>query len=181
MKKLTFALSFFLILLFSFKNENKKFPEMIGEKLDGTQLVLPIDLKGKFSLLVLAYSQKAEADLKTWQLPLYSKFIAKPKAGSTFAFSTYDINLLFVPMFSGVNQTAEGQAKKKMKAELDLEMQKHFMIFKGNSKLIKEQLSMSEKDLPYLLLLNKEGDIVYKTSGSFSQTKMGGIEDNIED
>ena len=84
-------------------------------------------------------------------------------------------------MFSGVNQTAEGQAKKKMKAELDLEMQKHFMIFKGNSKLIKEQLSMSEKDLPYLLLLNKEGDIVYKTSGSFSQTKMGGIEDNIED
>lgn len=181
MKKLTLVLSLFLVFLFSFNTAKKKFPVMEGEKLDDTQLSLPKDVAGKYSLLVLAYSKKAEDDLKTWEGPLYNKFIAKPKQGNAFAFSTYDINLVFVPMFTGVNQSAEGQAKKKMKEEIDANMQKYFMVFKGNGKELKDQLGMTEKDAPYLFLLDKEGNIVYQTSGAYSQAKMGVIEDNIED
>lgn len=181
MKKLTLLLSLSFIFLFSFQTALKKFPEMQGEKLDDSVISLPNDLAGKYSLLVLAYSQKAESDLKTWESPLFNKFIAKPKANDPFAFSTYDINLMFVPMFTGVNQAAEGQAKKKMKAEINATMQPYFMVFKGNAKDLKETLGMTEKDAPYIYLLDKNGNIVYHTSGAYSQAKLGAIEDKIEE
>lgn len=181
MKKLTFLSAIFLSILFSFKSQTKVFPEMIGEKLDGSTLTLPKDFNGKYSLLVLAYSKKAEDDLKTWQTPIYNKFIEKPKSKNTFSFSTYDINMLFVPMFTGVNQGAEGQATKKMKEEIESSMQAYFMVFKGSIKTFKDDLNMTEKDAPYLFLLDKTGKIVYQTSGAYSQSKMGEIEDHIED
>jgi hypothetical protein len=177
---LFFALG--LSLLSSFTASNPKpFIAMQGEKLDGTLLNLPTDFKGKASLLVLAYSQKAEKDLATWQSPLYLKFIAKPKSTDVFAFSGYDINLLFVPMFTGVNQTAEGQATKKMKAEIEPSMQQYFMVFKGDVKPFKADLGMVNKDEPYLFVLDKNGNIVYQTSGAFTKEKMDGIEDHIEE
>jgi hypothetical protein len=181
MKKLQFLSVLILFFLFSFENETKKFPAMTGVKLNDSTLTLPKDFNGKASLLILANSQKAEADLKTWQTPIYNKFIAKPSKKETFAFSAYDIHLLFVPMFTGVNQTAEGQAKKKMKEEISADMQPYFMVFKGDMKTYKDQLGMVNKDEPYLFVLDKEGNIVYQTSGAFTQAKLDAIEDNIEE
>ena len=153
---------------------------MEGERLDGSKITIPKDTKGKFTILAMAYSKKAEADLKTWNKPLYNKFIAKPDKNAVFAFETYDVNLFFVPMFTGIKQSASGNAKKKMKEDVDKKFHDHVLVFSGKLKDYKDKLGFEKKDEPYFFVLNEEGEVVYKTSGAFSQSKLDDIEDKIE-
>ena len=180
MKKLTLLAAIIFISIVSFKNEEKKFPEMIGELISGKSLSIPKDLKGKFSVISLAYSKKAEEDLVTWHEPLYIKFMMEPEKGGMFTFDTYDVNLIFVPMFTGAKQKVEGAAKKKMKAELDKEYHSHTMVFKGDLNMYKESLGLKDKTKPYLFVLNESGEIVYQTSGAYTEEKMNNIENEVE-
>lgn len=181
MKKLTFIALIISLFFFSFDNPvGKMFPDLSGKKLDGTVLSIPKDTKGKFTILSFAYSKKAEDDLKTWYKPLYNKFVKKPAKGAVFAFETYDVNLYFVPMFTGVKQSAAGNAKKKMKQGVTPGLQKHILIFSGKLKKYKKLLGLEKKDEPYLYVLDETGKVVYKTSGAFSQRKLDDIEDEIE-
>ena len=180
MKKLTFLLAIIFISLVSFKNETKIFPQMKGELVSGKTLSLPNDVKGKFTLVSLAYSKKAEEDLDTWQKPLYNKFMVKPKQGGLFSFASYDINMIFVPMFTGIKQKAQGAAKKKLKEGLDKSYYDHVMVFKGKLSDYQDKLGLKDKTVPYFFVLDKEGKIVYTTSGAYSEDKMDDIEDKIE-
>jgi len=181
MKKLTFiSLISFLLFISATVVVGDVFPDMEGEKLDGTKISLPEDTKGKFTLIALAYSKKAESDLETWYEPIYKKFIAKPEPNGFFSFEPYDINLYFVPMFTGVKQSAAGGAKKKMKEEIDAKFHDYFLVFSGKLADYKESLGLKKKDEPYFFLLNEEGEIVYQTSGAFSSSKLDSIEDEIE-
>ena len=66
MKKLTLLAAIIFLSIVSFKNEEKIFPQMNGELISGKSLSIPNDLNGKFSVISLAYSKKAEEDLATW-------------------------------------------------------------------------------------------------------------------
>src|SRR4051812_15243329 len=46
-------------------------PQVTGETIENKSLTFPADLKGKFSLLCFASSQKAESDLQSWLDPVY--------------------------------------------------------------------------------------------------------------
>lgn len=180
MKKLTLLAVIVFISLVSFKNEEKVFPAMDGELVSGKNLSIPNDLNGKFSIISVAYSKKAEEDLATWQQPLYNKFMMKPETGGMFSFDAYDVNLIFVPMFTGAKQKVEGSAKKKMKEELDKEYHNHVMVFKCDLKDYQDKLGLTDKTVPYFYVLNEKGQIVYQTSGAYSESKMDDIEDKIE-
>src|SRR5215467_3076999 len=84
----------------------KAFPSMTAETVDDKKVNLPQDTKGKYTLLGLAYSKKSEDELNTWLNPVYSTFIQK-QTGMIQGFS-YDVNVYFVPMFTGVNAAAAG-------------------------------------------------------------------------
>jgi hypothetical protein len=153
------------------------FPNLVAENLENKKITLPKDCKGKFTLIGLAYSQKAQDELQTWFSPVYNTFIAKPEKG--LFNESYDINVYLVPMFTGVNEAAAGQAKKKLNAELDKELKPYVLIYKGEIGEYKKALVMNEKDKPYIFLVDEEGKIVYHTSGSYSEQKMDAIEDLI--
>src|ERR1043165_4433449 len=89
----------------------KMFPAMQTETVDDKKVSLPGDVKGKYTLLGLAYSKKSEDELNTWFEPVYSKFVQK--ASGLLAGMGYDVNVYFVPMFTGINAAATGTAKKK--------------------------------------------------------------------
>src|SRR5690348_1270429 len=79
----------------------KMFPVMDTETVEDKKVKLPDAAKGKFTLLGLAYSKKSEDELNTWFQPVFQKFIQK----STGVFESfgYDVNVYFVPMFTGIN------------------------------------------------------------------------------
>ena len=156
----------------------KPFPEMATETADDKKVILPADVKGKFTLLGLAYSKKSEDELRTWFQPVFNKFIQK--AEGLLAGMGYDVNVYFVPMFTGVNAAAEGTAKRKAMKNLDPQLLPYILFYKGELKPYKEALDFEKKDIPYFFVLNSEGKIVYATSGAFSDSKLDAIEDVIE-
>lgn len=172
---LLFVLAYFPLLG---QVTGKVFPEMVAETVDDKKVTLPKDVSGKFTLIGLAYSKKSEGDLQTWFEPIFGKFVQK--AEGLLAGMGYDVNVYFVPMFTGINAAAEGTAKRKAMKNLDPQLFPYILFYKGELKKYKEELDFEKRDIPYFFVLNKEGKIVYATSGAFSNDKMDAIEEVIE-
>src|SRR6185436_4720872 len=156
----------------------KMFPAMETETVENKKVSLPVDVKGKYTLLGLAYSKKSEDELNTWFAPVYSKFLQK--AEGLMAGMGYDVNVYFIPMFTGVNAAATGTAKKKAIKNVDPQLLPYILFYKGELKTYKEALDFEKKDIPYFFVLDKDGKIVYATSGKFTEDKLDEIEGAIE-
>lgn len=156
----------------------KTFPAMEAETVDDKKVVLPNDVAGKYTLLGLAYSKKSEDELNSWFQPVFEKFIQKNK-GLFEAFG-YDVNVYFVPMFTGVNAAATGTAKKKAVKNLDPNLLPYILFYKGELKTYKQALDFEKKDIPYFFVLDDNGRIIYATSGKYNAKKMDEIEGVLE-
>jgi hypothetical protein len=180
MKK-TLLIVFGLALVISSSAQviGKVFPEMEAETADDKKVNLPADTKGKFTLLGLAYSKKSEDELNSWFSPVFGKFIQKASGGLMTGMG-YDVNVYFVPMFTGVNAAATGQAKKKAMKNIDPELLPYILFYKGELKSYKEALDFEKKDIPYFFVLDATGKIVYATSGKYTEDKMDEVENAIE-
>lgn len=156
----------------------KFFPDMITQTVDDKKISLPQDVKGKFTLLGLAYSKKSEDELNTWFNPIFGKFIQKPTG--MMEGMGYDVNVYFVPMFTGINAAATGTAKRKAMKNTDPKLLPYILFYKGELKKYKDELNFDRKDIPYLFVLDADGKIVYATDGAYSNQKMDAIESAID-
>lgn len=154
------------------------FPEMEAETVDDVKVMLPDDVKGKYTLVGLAYSKKSEDELNDWFQPVFTKFIQKNKG--LFESFGYDVNVYFIPMFTGVKATAAGTAKKKAAKDIDPQLLPYILFYKGELKTYKEALDFEKKDIPYFFVLDKEGKIVYATSGKYTSKKLDEVEEVLE-
>lgn len=157
----------------------KVFPAMEAETVEDKKVKIPDHVKGKYTLLGLAYSKKAEDELNSWFSPVFEKFVRK-NTGSLFDGMGYDVNVYFIPMFTGVNAAATGTAKKKALKNVDPQVLPNILFYKGELKQYKEALDFEKKDTPYFFVLDADGKIVYATSGKFSIKKLDEVEEVIE-
>ena len=156
----------------------KIFPDMEAETVEDKKVKLPQDTKGKFTLLGLAYSKKSEDDLNSWFQPVFEKYIQK-SSGVLGNFG-YDVNVYFVPMFTGINAAATGTAKRKALKNIDPQLLPYVLFYKGELKTYKESLEFDKKDVPYFFVLDPNGKIVHATLGKYTEAKMDEIESVME-
>ena len=182
MKRITILFfSLLSLLAISFTSDNgKTFSSITGENLQSKKINIPNDTKGKYTLIGVAYSQKAQSDLEGWFQPVYTTFIEKPGEDALFD-DSYDVNVYFIAMFTGANESMYGPAKKKLQEDLDPELKPHVLLYKGDITKYKTDLSLEDNDKPYFFLLDKEGKIVYTTSGAYTDEKLEKAEELIEE
>ena len=156
----------------------KAFPAMEAETINDKKIKLPDSVLGKYSLLGLAYSKKAEDELMTWFEPIFNKFVYKSE-GLMKDFG-HDVNVFFIPMFTGVNAAAAGTVKRKALKQVDPLLLPYILFYKGQLKPYKEALNFDEREVPYFFVLNAKGVIVYATQGKFTETKFEEIEAVLE-
>jgi hypothetical protein len=156
----------------------KTFPAMEAETVEDKKVKLPGDVAGKYTLIGMAYSKKSEDELNSWFQPVFQKFIQKT-TGVLSGF-TYDVNVYFVPMFTGVNAAATGTAKKKASKNIDPQLLPYILFYKGELKTYKEALDFEKRDIPYFFVLDPQGKIVHATSGKYTEEKMDAVEEKIE-
>jgi|SRR5688572_2723515 len=179
MKTLCFVVfGLFLSLRVEAQVTGKMFPDMEAETVEDKKVKLPQETKGKYTLLGLAYSKKSEEELNSWFQPVFEKFIQKT-SGVLAGFS-YDVNVYFVPMFTGVNAAATGTAKRKALKNIDPQLLPYVLFYKGELKPYKDALDFEKKDIPYFFVLDPEGKIVYATSGKYTDAKMDKVESAME-
>lgn len=157
----------------------KIFPAMEAETVEDKKVKLPTDVAGKYTLLGLAYSKRSEDELNSWFQPVFQKFIQKTK-GVLSGF-TYDVNVYFVPMFTGVNAAATGTAKRKAAKNIDPQLLPYVLFYRGELKTYKEALDFEKRDIPYFFVLDPQGKIVFATSGKYTEEKMDAVEEHIEE
>ena len=155
------------------------FPDMVAETVEDKKVQLPKDVSGKYTLLGLAYSKKSEDELNSWFNPIFTKFIQKQE-GMMSGFA-YDVNVYFVPMFTGINAAGTGTAKRKALKNTDPKLLPYILFYKGELKKYKEALDFEKRDIPYFFVLDPKGKIVYATSGGYSQDKMDAVEEAIQE
>ena len=153
------------------------FPAMDTEALTSKQVTLPADVSGKYTLLGMAFSKKSEEELNTWMGPVYERFLQKPTGGLGQLFSSYahDVNIYFIPMYTGVNAVAAGAAKKQAIRHLDARLHEHVLFYTGKLQPYKDSLGFDRRDTPYFFVLDEVGKIVYAASGNYSDAKMDQI------
>ena len=156
----------------------KMFPDMEAETVEDKKVKLPQEAKGKYTLIGLAYSKKSEDELNSWFQPVFEKFIQK--TNGLLAGFGYDVNVYFVPMFTGVNAAATGTAKRKALKNIDPQLLPYVLFYKGELKPYKEALDFEKKDIPYFFVLDAEGKIIYATSGKYTEAKMDKVESVME-
>lgn len=156
----------------------KVFPSLSGETLSEQMLTIPEDTRGKFTLVGMASSEKAEEFLRGWYEPVYNKFIAK-----TGMFDDqFDVHVFFVPMFSGRHKLGKNKVMSSMKKESKSdELFPHVLFYEGDLKVYEDELKMEKKDLPYIFLIDPEGKVAYATSGYYNDRKMEAIDDILID
>ena len=179
MKRL--ILSIFALVSFHWSTAQvvgKMFPAMDTQTVDDKKVRLPDDVKGKYTLLGLAYSKKSEDELNTWFEPVFSKFVQK--TSGLMAGMGYDVNVYFVPMFTGINAAATGTAKRKALKSTDPQLLPLILFYRGELKPYKDALDFDRRDTPYFFVLDPTGKIVYATSGAYSDEKMDQVESSIE-
>lgn len=160
-------------LAFSPVQKGKQFPELSGETLDGKNITLPGAAKGKKTLIGMAYSAKAEEALNSWYQPVYDKFIAKLGMFD----KGYDVNLYFVPMYIGLKQAAYEASLKELKKSNRNDLFPYILFYKGEIEPYESTLKMQDKTQAYFFLLDEKGQIIYSTTGMYSDTKMEEIEE----
>ena len=168
-----------LLSLFSLElaaQVGKNFPSIEGETINKQELSIPEETMGKYTLVGMAFSKKSDDELKSWFNPVYTRFLQDAGNAGLFADFAYDVNVYFVPMFSGLKRAAAGPAKRKVLKKVDQALHPHIMFYVGEINSYRDALGLEERDQPYFFVLDKNGKIVYATSGEYSKKKMEEVE-----
>lgn len=174
-RPLGLILALILFNQFAFGQTRQPFPELEGELLEGGSIVLP-NTKDRPAVVGMAYSQKAEDDLKTWYQPMYDTFVLKRGIFDHI----YNNDLYMIPMFTGTKKIAYEAAMKKMREENRPDLFPHIIFYKGSLEPFASVLRMSDKKVPYLFVIDESGTVVYATSGKFTEKKKQAIEAALE-
>lgn len=175
MKKTKLLVIMALMVTLSFTTGNT-FPKISGETLDHKTLTLPSDCAGKKTIIGMAYSDKAQDALISWYEPAFEKFVAKV---GMFDYQ-YDVHLYFIPMFIGLKQSLYETTLKKLREENRKDLYPYVIFYKGELEPYETSLNMKDKNTPYVFVLDEKGNIVYSTTGEYSEKKMEAIEAVLE-
>lgn len=172
MKRTTLVLILLIASVVSLKaQKGKQFTEIEGETLTGKSMTFPASVKGKVTLVGMAYSKKSDENLKTWMNPIYNNFINPPKSAFLPTFE-YDVNIYFIGMIKGFAKAAAGKIEKEMEKGIDKKLHPNVFLYKGSIKEYKQELDLGKKDVPYFFVLDQNGKIIYNTSGNYSEKKL---------
>ncbi|MEQ8241473.1 MAG: hypothetical protein RIA69_19830 [Cyclobacteriaceae bacterium] len=156
----------------------KTFPDLEGENLSHNEVLIPKSTRGKYTLIGMAYSKKAEDYLKTWFSPTYNLFLDKEKEPSIFDVS-YDVNVYFIPMFTGAKRVAYKKVMENVEKDIDERLHPYVLFYNGSIKEYESALDFDGKKVPYFYVLDENGKIVYTTSGVYTTSKMQEIVDSL--
>ncbi len=111
MKKILLLIGYTFTALFTFGQTGELFPEINVLDLNNKAITIPEDIKGKYSLIGVAFSEDAQKDLYTRSQPVvFSEFLDYNNLLSL----VYDPNVHLILMFTEANQLAYNNAKQKI-------------------------------------------------------------------
>lgn len=167
-----FTLSVMLVAFASLLRAQSSFPSVITETIQGETVKVPEAFAGNYALVGVGTGKKAEEALKTWQVPVYNKFVAK----TGLMDGMYDVEICFLPLFTGAMKMAKNQVVKKLEENNEKLILDHVYVYTGDRDPFSD-MGINDKKQPYFYLLNPKGNIVWEGKGAFKQAYFDRIEE----
>jgi len=142
------------------------------ETIEGEIVEVPDAFEGSFVFIGVGTGKKAEDELKTWQIPVYNKFIAK----TGLMDEMYDVKVCFLPLFTGAMKLAKNDVVKKLKENNERLILDHVYVYSGERGPFNDA-DIGDKKTPYFFLLNPKGEILWAGKGTFKQAYFDKIEE----
>ena len=134
------------------------FPELKGETLEGRKVVFPTDLNEEVNILILVFEQKAQSLVNTWADLILGEF--EPREGISY----YE-----VPMISTLYYPIAWQIDNWMRDGIPAHLHDNTVTFYGNRSPYFEMLKIEDKESCYLFVVDRQGNIKYRTQGPVSK------------
>lgn len=155
----------------AFSQKGSRFPQMVTEDINEGSVKLPDVFDGRYALVGLAMTKKAEEELRTWQIPVYNKFVAK----TGMMDAMFNVAVYFIPVFTGAAKAAKGKVVKKLKENNERLVNDHLLIYSGDQATI-ESLQLDDRKAPYFFLVEPSGKIVWMADGPYRQKYLEEVE-----
>lgn len=141
-------------------------------------MVIPDDVKGKKTVVVMAISGKAEKSMRAWNKPLYNSLIADGMGG-LMGGRMYDANLCFVGMVKGIAKLATGEIKERARKNTDKKLHDNYMVSEQDVNDFIKAADIRDKNEPQFFVLDKDGKVIYHTSGEYSDNKLNELTEKL--
>lgn len=132
----------------------KIFPRINAYSLAKTEVVLPEMVKGKVTLIAIAFVREAQDMIDSWSIPFENRFAKNNN------YTYYEI-----PMLDGLWRLFRGSIDGGMRAGIPMEKHMNVVTYYGNYKQYASYLLINDINKGYVFLLDKEGIIRYRGIG----------------
>lgn len=138
----------------------EKLPELKGEYLTGRAAVLPADASGKVALLLFGFTYQSRFPVEAWVKRFRQDFGNQPK-----------VTFYEVPMIGGMARMGKWFLDSGMRKGTPKADQENAITVYGGTNLWKQRLGVTSEDLAYLVVLDPNGNIVWRDAGPLDETK----------
>lgn len=145
------------------------FPELKAETLSGIDMKYPDDVKGKVTLILMAFKRETQRKTDSWLEP-FSK---------TFENDT-TVQFFEIPMLAGAWKLMSPFIDGGMRSGIPKQKHGNVTTFYGDVNKYCKLLSIEDKSDGYVLLLDQNGVIQWRSSGFATEEKLQGLFDQIK-
>ena len=142
-------------------HSHAKFPGVTGSNLQRQKLKLPQDFQGELNLVLIAFQQWQQTQVDTW-IPF-----ARQLEETHSAVRYYEL-----PTIQRLNVLARTFINEGMRAGIpDPVARERTITLYLDKKTFREALQLSREDDIYVLLLDRQGQVLWRAEGAFTADK----------
>jgi hypothetical protein len=131
-------------------------PKLHGQALDDKTVVLPDEVAGKVTMLVVTLSRKAGEQSGSWREHFAADFASNPQV-------TYYV----AAMLQGAPSVIRGMIRSGIRKGTPAAAQSHVLTAATDEAAWKQYLQMKDDSLPAVLLLDQNGHVRWSYDGAF--------------
>jgi len=134
-------------------------PELRGEYLSGRKAILPKDSSGRVALLLFGFTYQSRFAVEAWTSRFRGDFESDPQ-----------ITFYEIPMIGGMARLGKLFIDRGMRHGTPAADHENVITVYGGTKLWKQRLGFKAEDSAYLVLIDRNGKVVWRHAGPFDET-----------
>jgi hypothetical protein len=147
-----------------------RFPVVTSTNLSQQKLTLPRDLGGERNIVLIAFQRRQQADIDSW-LPLVQQLEA-----------TYPVHYYELPVIQQLNLLARSFINQGMRMGIpDGAARERTITLYVDKVAFRKALDLPHEDDIYVLLIDRQGRVWWRTSGVFTPEKGQALSAAVED
>lgn len=155
-----------LLLSATLAADSVHFPVVTFDNLEGKSMTLPRDFGGERNIVFVAFLMKQQKDIDTWG-PFTKQVIARTPGLDYYEIPT--IKKMVAPMRWMINRGMKGGIDDKSARERTITLYIDKAPFK-------QALGITDENIIQVLVVNRAGDVLWRTTGAFDATKGAQLE-----